>query len=86
MVLGNQPGAKSWPITAATFILIHAKNEKPESVVASLKFFDWSFKNGKQAASDLSYVPMPDSVVALIEKTWAGSIKDGAGAALWPAK
>jgi len=86
VVLGNQPGAKSWPITAATFILVHAKNEKPESVVESLKFFDWSFKNGQQMAADLSYVPMPDSVVTLVEKTWADSIKNGSGAALWPAK
>jgi phosphate transport system substrate-binding protein len=86
VVLGNQPGAKSWPITAATFILVHAKNEKPDSVAASLKFFDWSFKKGQQAAADLSYVPMPDSVVALIEKTWAANIKDASGAALWPAK
>ncbi len=86
VVLGNQPGAKTWPITAATFILIHAKNEKPESVAESLKFFDWSFKNGKQMATDLSYVPMPDSVVTLIEKTWADTIKSASGMPLWTAK
>ena len=75
--LNNQKGAEAWPITAATFLLVHAKPEKPEEVQAALKFVDWAFKNGDQMALDLDYVPLPDKVVTLVEDEWKTIAKDG---------
>jgi phosphate transport system substrate-binding protein len=77
-ILTNQPGKDSWPITGATFILMHKTQDKPEKAAATLKFFDWAYKNGDQTADDLDYVPMPASVKDAIRKSW-GQIKDGAG-------
>jgi len=77
-ILTNQPGKDSWPITGATFILMHKTQDKPEKAAATLKFFDWAYKNGDQTADDLDYVPMPPSVKDAIRKSW-GQIKDGAG-------
>jgi phosphate transport system substrate-binding protein len=78
-ILTNQPGAQSWPITGATFILMHKVQDKPAEAAAALKFFDWAYKNGDKTADDLDYVPMPASVKAQIEKLWASEIKDGSG-------
>ena len=78
-ILTQQPGAKSWPITGATFILMHKAQDKPQQAAATLKFFDWAYKNGDKTASDLDYVPMPASVKAQIERLWTGVIKDGSG-------
>jgi len=75
VVITNAPGATSWPIAGSTFILMQANPVNQADSDAALKFFDWGYKNGKQMASDLLYVPMPDSVVALIEKTWKEKIK-----------
>jgi phosphate transport system substrate-binding protein len=72
VLLTNQPGAKSWPITGATFILMYKKQEKPDSAKVVLQFFDWSYKNGGKMAEDLDYVPMPTKVIAMVEKTWSG--------------
>jgi len=80
-ILTNQPGKDAWPISGATFILMHTKQDKPASATEALKFFGWAYKNGDQAAAALDYVPMPDSVVAAIEKSW-GEIKDPAGKAV----
>ena len=77
-ILTDQPGKDSWPITGATFIMMHKSQDKPAQAAASLKFFDWAFKNGDQTASGLDYVPMPASVKAIIEKSW-GDIKDTTG-------
>jgi phosphate transport system substrate-binding protein len=77
-ILTNQPGAQSWPITGATFILMHKVQDKPAQAAASLKFFEWAYKNGDKTASDLDYVPMPDVVKAQVEKAWA-DIKDASG-------
>ena len=77
-VLTNQAGKDSWPITGATFILMHKVQDKPENGAAALKFFDWAYKNGDKIADDLDYVPMPDKVKDVIRKSW-GQIKDGAG-------
>jgi phosphate transport system substrate-binding protein len=77
-VLTNQAGKDSWPITGATFILMHKVQDKPENGSAALKFFDWAYKNGDKTADDLDYVPMPDKVKDVIRKSW-GQIKDGAG-------
>jgi phosphate transport system substrate-binding protein len=81
-VLTDQPGAKTWPISGATFILMHKVQDKPQSAANALKFFDWAYANGDAMASELDYVPMPDSVKALVRKQWADSLKDGAGKAI----
>jgi phosphate transport system substrate-binding protein len=80
-ILTNQPGKDSWPITGATFILMHKTQDKPEKAAATLKFFDWAYKNGDQTADDLDYVPMPAGVKDVIRKSW-GQIKDSAGKAI----
>lgn len=77
-ILTNQPGKASWPLSGATFILMHKAQDKPAEAAAALKFFDWAYKNGNQTADDLDYVVMPDNVKAVIVKTWA-EIKDAAG-------
>ena len=81
-VLTDQPGAKTWPISGATFILMHKVQDKPQSAANALKFFDWAYANGDAMASELDYVPMPDSVKALVRKLWVDSLKDGAGKAI----
>ncbi|MEZ2148178.1 MULTISPECIES: phosphate ABC transporter substrate-binding protein PstS [Bradyrhizobium] len=75
VILTDQPGDKSWPITAATFILMHKSATDKAASQEAIKFFRWAFKNGGKAAEELDYIPMPDSVVQLIEKTWAAEIK-----------
>jgi len=78
-ILTNQPGAQSWPITGATFILMHKLQDKPAEAASTLKFFAWAYKNGDKTAEDLDYVPMPAAVKAQVEKLWASEIKDGSG-------
>ncbi len=78
-ILTNQPGKESWPITGATFILMHTKQDKPAQAAASLKFFEWAYKNGDKTADDLDYVPMPDGVKGAIAKAWTDNIKDASG-------
>lgn len=80
-ILTEQPGKDSWPITGATFILMHKTQDKPAQAAASLKFFDWAYKNGDKTAADLDYVPMPASVKTIVEKAW-GEIKDASGKAV----
>ncbi|WP_158668518.1 phosphate ABC transporter substrate-binding protein PstS [Bradyrhizobium guangdongense] len=75
VILTDQPGDKSWPITAATFILMHKSATDKAASQEAIKFFRWAFKNGDKAAEELDYIPMPDSVVQQIEKTWAAEIK-----------
>ncbi len=77
-LLTNQPGKDSWPISGATFILMHAKQDKPANGTEVLKFFNWAYANGSKAAADLDYVPMPAPVIAAIQKSW-GEIKDASG-------
>lgn len=81
-VLTHQPGAQSWPITGATFILMRKAQDKPAQAAAALKFFDWAYKNGDQTADDLDYVPMPAAVKAQVRQLWASDIKDAAGKSL----
>jgi phosphate transport system substrate-binding protein len=80
-ILTNQSGKEAWPISGATFILMHAKQDKPTNGTEVLKFFNWAYSNGAKTASDLDYVPLPASVVALIQKSW-GEIKDTGGKAI----
>ncbi|WP_022720031.1 phosphate ABC transporter substrate-binding protein PstS [Rhodopseudomonas sp. B29] len=75
LILTNQPGDTSWPITAATFILMHKEPADKAASGEALKFFKWAFANGAKAAEELDYIPMPDSVVKQIEKTWSADIK-----------
>jgi phosphate transport system substrate-binding protein len=81
-ILTNQPGAQSWPITGATFILMHKVQDKPAQAATALKFFEWAYKSGDKTAEDLDYVPMPPAVKTQIEKLWATEIKDASGKAI----
>ena len=84
LVLANQPGKESWPITAATFILVHGKQTDAAKIKAVLGFFDWSLNNGQQMALDLLYVPLPAALVKQIETTWTNDIKTADGKPVWP--
>ncbi|MBN9586198.1 MAG: phosphate ABC transporter substrate-binding protein PstS [Afipia sp. 62-7] len=75
VILTNQPGDASWPITAATFILMHKVPTDKAASTEALKFFKWAFEKGGKMAEELDYIPMPDSVVKQIEKTWSADIK-----------
>ena len=78
-VLTDQPGKASWPITGASFILMHTKQDKPQNAAEVLKFFDWAYKNGKAMAAELDYVPMPDAVTKVVADAWKAQLKDAAG-------
>ena len=80
-VLTEQAGKDAWPLTGATFILMHKAQDKPAQGAGSLKFFDWAYANGDKMAADLEYVSLPDSVKTLVRKQWA-EIKDGSGKAI----
>jgi len=82
-ILTDQPGKNAWPIAGASFILMHAKQDKPQNAAEVLKFFAWCFRNGQKLAEDLDYVPLPDSVVKLIEDAWKSQIKDASGKSAW---
>src|SRR5438270_292443 len=75
VILTDQPGEASWPITAATFILMHKDATDKAASQEAIKFFKWSFEKGAKMAEELDYIPMPESVVKLIEKTWSADIK-----------
>ncbi|MDR1648476.1 MAG: phosphate ABC transporter substrate-binding protein PstS [Zoogloeaceae bacterium] len=77
-ILTNQPGAEAWPITSATFILMHKTQDKPAQAAASLAFFSWAYKNGDTLAVSLDYVPMPEEVKTVIMNSWR-RIVDTAG-------
>jgi phosphate transport system substrate-binding protein len=81
-VLTGQPGKDSWPITAATFILMHKVQDKPANATQALKFFDWAYASGDKIADDLDYVPMPDTVKTLVHKLWTDNLKDASGKAV----
>ena len=83
LILTDQAGKASWPITGASFILIHKLQEKPAIGREVLKFFDWSFQNGARMADELDYVPMPDAVVKQIKAQWKSQIKDAAGKGIY---
>ncbi|HLU19300.1 MAG TPA: phosphate ABC transporter substrate-binding protein PstS [Pusillimonas sp.] len=83
VVLTNEPGAESWPVTAASFILMQKVQDKPENGKEVLSFFDWAFKNGADMAVELDYVPLPDTVTDQIRAVWAEEIKAADGSAVW---
>ncbi len=83
VILANQPGDQSWPMTAATWILLYKKPQDVPATAEALKFFAWSYAKGGKMAEDLDYVPMPDKVVKDIEKMWSAEIKDAGGKPLF---
>ena len=83
-ILTNQAGKDSWPMTGASFILMHRAQEKPDNAKQVLSFFDWAFKNGGKMAEELDYVPLPDSLVKLVQTEWKSRIKDAGAKALYP--
>jgi len=83
VILTNQPGADSWPITGASFILIYKQPDDPEAVKTALAFFDWAYQDGDKMAEDLDYVPIPDKLVGLVKTTWKQSVTDGSGKAIY---
>jgi phosphate transport system substrate-binding protein len=84
LILANQPGKDSWPITAATFILVHGKATDAAKTKEVLSFYDWSFKNGQKMAEELLYVPLPEKLVSMIEKTWGNDVKGPDDKPVWP--
>ena len=86
VVLTNQPGKDSWPITGASFILVHKESADVAKMQEVLKFFAWSYANGAKSALELDYVAMPDAVAKLVQDTWAKELKGADGKAVWPAK
>jgi len=74
VVLTNQPGEKSWPISGATYIIVHRKTDKPEIAKATLDFFNWSYTHGTDMAKELDYVPMPEGVVKLVTEKWKSDL------------
>ena len=83
VILANQPGAESWPMTAATWILIYKKPQDQAATTEALKFFAWAYAKGGKMAEELDYVPMPANVVKDIEASWAADIKDASGKPLY---
>ncbi len=74
-ILTNQPGDASWPITAATFILVYKQPTDKAATAEALKFFAWAYDNGAKMAEDLDYIPMPANVVKLVKDTWAKDVQ-----------
>ena len=83
VILANQPGDQSWPMTAATWILIYKKPVDAATTGEALKFFAWAYSKGDKSAEELDYVPMPANVVADIQKMWSAEIKDAGGKPLF---
>jgi len=83
VILANQPGDQTWPMTAATWILMHKKPQDPAVAAEALKFFAWSYAKGGKMSEELDYVAMPAKVVGDIQKMWAAEIKDTGGKPLF---
>jgi phosphate transport system substrate-binding protein len=83
VVLTDQPGKAAWPITGASYILMHKVQADAAKGKEVLKFFDWAYKNGAPAAAELDYVPMPAGVTKLVQDAWKANIKDAAGKPIW---
>jgi phosphate transport system substrate-binding protein len=83
VVLTDQPGNASWPITGASYILLHKGQADAAKGKEVLKFFDWAYKNGGAAATELDYVPMPGAVTKLVQDAWKSNLKDTSGKPIW---
>jgi phosphate transport system substrate-binding protein len=82
LILTDQAGAKSWPITGASFILLYKQPQDAAAVGEALKFFAWAYKDGGAMAGELDYVPLPAALIAQVKKTWASEVTSG-GRPLW---
>jgi phosphate transport system substrate-binding protein len=82
LILTDQAGAKSWPITGASFILLYKQPDEPAPVKEALKFFAWAYKDGASMAAELDYVPLPAALIAQVKKTWTSQIAAG-GRPVW---
>jgi len=83
VVLTDTAGKKSWPITGVSYILMHRSQADAAKGKEVVKFFDYAYKNGDAAAAELDYVPMPESVVKLVQGAWKAQLKDASGAAIY---
>jgi phosphate transport system substrate-binding protein len=83
VVLTDQAGKTSWPITGVSYILMHKQQADATKGKEVIKFFEWAFKNGDAAAAELDYVPLPDTVVKLVQGSWKANLKDASGKALY---
>jgi phosphate transport system substrate-binding protein len=83
VILANQPGAQSWPMTAATWILMYKKPQDAAAAAEALKFFAWAYDKGAKMAEDLDYIPMPKNVADSVKKTWTDEVKDASGKPLY---
>jgi phosphate transport system substrate-binding protein len=83
VVLTDQPGKAAWPITGVTYALVHKQQADAAKGKEVLSFFNYAFRNGSAAATDLDYVPMPDAVTKLVEAAWKANLKDASGKAIW---
>jgi phosphate transport system substrate-binding protein len=82
LILTDQAGAKSWPITGASFILVYKQPDDAAPVNEALKFFAWAYKDGASMAAELDYVPLPATLIAQVKKTWTSQITSG-GRPVW---
>ena len=82
-ILTDEPGKASWPITGATFILMHKNQANADKVKEVLKFFDWAYQDGDKLALGMDYIPMPDAVVKLVQTEWKNKIRDAGGKPIW---
>jgi len=85
LILTDQAGAKSWPITGASFILVYKQPDDPAPVNEALKFFAWAYKDGASMAAELDYVPLPPALIAQVKKSWVSEITSG-GHPVWSGK
>jgi phosphate transport system substrate-binding protein len=85
LILTDQTGAKSWPITGASFILIYKQPGDAAAVNEALKFFAWAYQDGAAMAAELDYVPLPAPLIAQVKKTWTSQVTSG-GHPVWSGK
>jgi phosphate transport system substrate-binding protein len=85
LILTDQAGERSWPITGASFILVYGVPPDAAATGEALKFFDWAYSNGAKMATELDYVPLPDSLIKQVRATWKSDIRGAAGLASAPA-
>ncbi|TXI96391.1 MAG: phosphate ABC transporter substrate-binding protein PstS, partial [Burkholderiaceae bacterium] len=83
VILTNQAGKDTWPISGATFIILHKAAPNPANTKEVVKFFEWAFANGGAMATELEYVPLPADVIKLIGTSWKANLKDASGKALF---
>jgi phosphate transport system substrate-binding protein len=83
VLLTDQPGKAAWPITGVSYILVYKQQADAAKGREVLKFFDYAFKSGGAAATELDYVPLPDSVTKLVHDAWKANMKDVSGKAIW---